>query len=229
MPAVRQPRQDTGSTPGTRSASQTRFTENLTLAAVPSAAGAARRYVRSELTRAKLAILIDNAELVASELVTNAIIATGLIIPGSPSRPSHRRSRVRASTRSGAARRASGSFPAKRETRGGRSWPISGTSGWSISVAAPDCSGRSRAARPQRSQHGSRHRALRGEQESRSWRSTCAPCSRPQCAPACRTRRWWSTVSTTTRRARGHLTTRTSGPHAQPRDRPQTGQHGQAR
>ena len=33
----------------------------------------------------------------------------------------------------------------------------------------------------------------------------------------------------TTRRARGHLTTHTSGPHTQPRHRPETGQHGQAR
>jgi transposase len=33
----------------------------------------------------------------------------------------------------------------------------------------------------------------------------------------------------TTRRARGHLTTHTSGPHAQPRHRPPTEQHGQAR
>ena len=33
----------------------------------------------------------------------------------------------------------------------------------------------------------------------------------------------------TTRRARGHLTTHTSGRHSQPRHRPETGQHGQAR
>lgn len=35
--------------------------------------------------------------------------------------------------------------------------------------------------------------------------------------------------ATTTRRARGHLTTHTSGPHTQPRHRPETAQHGQAR
>ena len=51
------------------------------LAAVPTAVGAARRYVRSELTKAKLAALVDDAELVASELVTNAITATGLMAP----------------------------------------------------------------------------------------------------------------------------------------------------
>jgi anti-sigma regulatory factor (Ser/Thr protein kinase) len=49
-----------------------------TLIAVPSAAGRSRRLVRLGLTRWGLGRLIDDAELVVSELVTNAVQATGV-------------------------------------------------------------------------------------------------------------------------------------------------------
>lgn len=50
----------------------------LTLAAVPSAAGCSRQFVRLALARWGLSRLINDAELVASELATNAIQATGV-------------------------------------------------------------------------------------------------------------------------------------------------------
>lgn len=51
------------------------------LAAIPTAVGAARRYVRNELMRRGYVALVGDAELVSSELVTNAVLATGLAIP----------------------------------------------------------------------------------------------------------------------------------------------------
>jgi anti-sigma regulatory factor (Ser/Thr protein kinase) len=51
----------------------------LTLAAVPSAAGCSRQLVRLTLTRWGLRRLTDDAELVVSELATNAIQATGVM------------------------------------------------------------------------------------------------------------------------------------------------------
>jgi anti-sigma regulatory factor (Ser/Thr protein kinase) len=81
MPAVWRPPADTTAPPSPKPTDQLRFSPTQTLAAVPTAVGAARRYVRSELTKAKLAALVDDAELVASELVTNAVTATGLMAP----------------------------------------------------------------------------------------------------------------------------------------------------
>jgi hypothetical protein len=86
MPAVWRPPADSAAPPPFRTTDQLRFSTTLTLAAVPTAVGAARRYVRNELTKAKLAALVDDAELVASELVTNAVTATGLMAPD-PTRP----------------------------------------------------------------------------------------------------------------------------------------------
>ena len=50
----------------------------LTLAAVPAAVGRSRDLVRLGLDRWRLAPLVPDAELVVSELATNAIQATGL-------------------------------------------------------------------------------------------------------------------------------------------------------
>jgi anti-sigma regulatory factor (Ser/Thr protein kinase) len=58
-----------------------RLTSGLTLAAVPTAAGVARFFVRQRLSQWGLNRLIDDAELVLSELVTNAVIATGTTNP----------------------------------------------------------------------------------------------------------------------------------------------------
>lgn len=53
----------------------------LTLAAVPTAAGVARLFVRQRLSQWGLNRLIEDAELVLSELVANAITATGTTNP----------------------------------------------------------------------------------------------------------------------------------------------------
>ena len=53
----------------------------LTLAATPAAAGCARQLVRLTLSRWGLAALAGDAELVVSELVTNAVQATGITDP----------------------------------------------------------------------------------------------------------------------------------------------------
>jgi anti-sigma regulatory factor (Ser/Thr protein kinase) len=53
----------------------------LTLAAVPTAVGCSRQLIRLGLNRWGLAHLIEDAELVASELTTNAVKATGLTDP----------------------------------------------------------------------------------------------------------------------------------------------------
>jgi len=79
MPSAWRPYPEATAAPSPNPTDQLRFSTTLTLAAVPTAVGAARRYVRHELTSANLAALVDDAELVASELVTNAIIATGVM------------------------------------------------------------------------------------------------------------------------------------------------------
>lgn len=50
----------------------------IRLAALPTAAGLARLFVRQALHRWRLPLVVENAELVTSELVTNAVHATGL-------------------------------------------------------------------------------------------------------------------------------------------------------
>jgi anti-sigma regulatory factor (Ser/Thr protein kinase) len=60
---------------------QSQFTGALTLAAVPTAVGCARAFVRQQLSRWGLNRLIGDAELVLSELVTNAVNVTGTIDP----------------------------------------------------------------------------------------------------------------------------------------------------
>jgi len=57
------------------------LTSGLTLAAVPTAAGIARSFVRQRLSQWGLNRLIDDAELVLSELVANAVNATGTTNP----------------------------------------------------------------------------------------------------------------------------------------------------
>lgn len=57
------------------------YTSSLQLAAVPTAASCSRMFVRLTLTRWKLADYVESAELVVSELVTNAVRATGLTDP----------------------------------------------------------------------------------------------------------------------------------------------------
>ncbi|MFM9590279.1 ATP-binding protein [Streptomyces scabiei] len=57
------------------------YTNSLQLAAVPTAASCSRMFVRLTLTRWKLADYVEAAELVVSELVTNAVQATGLTDP----------------------------------------------------------------------------------------------------------------------------------------------------
>ncbi len=53
----------------------------LRLAALPNAVGSARRHTRDLLPRWDLAALTDTAELVVSELVTNAVKAVGATRP----------------------------------------------------------------------------------------------------------------------------------------------------
>ncbi|MGW2120150.1 ATP-binding protein [Streptomyces sp. NPDC001758] len=57
------------------------YTSSLQLAAVPSAASCSRMLVRLTLARWNLADYVETAELVMSELVTNAVQATGLTDP----------------------------------------------------------------------------------------------------------------------------------------------------
>jgi anti-sigma regulatory factor (Ser/Thr protein kinase) len=57
------------------------LTSSLTLAAVPTAAGVARSFVRQRLSQWGLNRLTEDAELVLSELVANAITATGTTNP----------------------------------------------------------------------------------------------------------------------------------------------------
>lgn len=56
---------------------------NLLLAAVPSAVGCSRMFIRQALQCWKVPYCIDVAELVVSELVTNAVKATGIADPHS--------------------------------------------------------------------------------------------------------------------------------------------------
>ncbi|MEV5751942.1 ATP-binding protein [Actinoallomurus sp. NPDC052308] len=51
----------------------------MLIAALPTAAGQARAYTRSALHSWRLDVLIDTAELLVSELVTNAVTATGAL------------------------------------------------------------------------------------------------------------------------------------------------------
>jgi anti-sigma regulatory factor (Ser/Thr protein kinase) len=57
---------------------QTLQTDYLMLAALPSAAGSARRYARRMLTDWGFDTMINSVEIVVSELVTNAVKATGI-------------------------------------------------------------------------------------------------------------------------------------------------------
>jgi len=57
------------------------LTSGLTLAAVPTAVGLARSFARYRLSQWGLHRLINDAELVTSELVTNAVNATGTTNP----------------------------------------------------------------------------------------------------------------------------------------------------
>jgi anti-sigma regulatory factor (Ser/Thr protein kinase) len=57
------------------------LTSGLTLAAVPTAAGVARSFARQRLSQWGLNRLMNDAELVLSELVANAITATGTTNP----------------------------------------------------------------------------------------------------------------------------------------------------
>nr|WP_272919797.1 ATP-binding protein [Streptomyces sp. SID5468] len=54
---------------------------SLDLAAVPTAVSCARMFIRHTLTCWKLSRLTETAELIASELVTNAVKATGITTP----------------------------------------------------------------------------------------------------------------------------------------------------
>lgn len=54
-----------------------RWREELRLAALPNAVGTARRFVTARLRRWNLGRLAEDCELVTSELVTNAVVATG--------------------------------------------------------------------------------------------------------------------------------------------------------
>lgn len=58
-----------------------RLASDLTLAAVPTAAGLARSFARQCLSQWGLNQLLGDAELVTSELVTNAVHATGTSNP----------------------------------------------------------------------------------------------------------------------------------------------------
>lgn len=53
--------------------------DSIRLAAVPTAPSCARLFVRNALTRWRLLLVVENAELVVSELVTNAVCATGTV------------------------------------------------------------------------------------------------------------------------------------------------------
>jgi anti-sigma regulatory factor (Ser/Thr protein kinase) len=53
--------------------------DTIRLAALPTAAQCARLFVRHTLHRWRLPLVVENAELVTSELVTNAVLATGLV------------------------------------------------------------------------------------------------------------------------------------------------------
>ena len=57
------------------------ITSSLTLAAVPTAAGIARSFARCRLSQWGFIQLIDATGLVMSELVTNAVKATGTVNP----------------------------------------------------------------------------------------------------------------------------------------------------
>lgn len=57
------------------------LSSGLTLAAVPTAAGIARSFVRQRLSQWGLNRVMNDAELVLSELVTNAVNATGCPSP----------------------------------------------------------------------------------------------------------------------------------------------------
>jgi histidine kinase-like protein len=52
--------------------------DGIRLAAVPTAPSCARLFVRNALIRWRLLFVAENAELVVSELVTNAVCATGM-------------------------------------------------------------------------------------------------------------------------------------------------------
>ncbi|MCS0604910.1 ATP-binding protein [Streptomyces sp. LP11] len=62
-------------------APQLYYATSLRLAAVPSAVGCSRMFVRQALRRWKVPDYVDVAELVVSELVTNAVKATGITEP----------------------------------------------------------------------------------------------------------------------------------------------------
>ena len=55
------------------------FIDGLTLAALPTAVGCSRMLVRYSLKQWVLGSLVDEAELVISELVTNAVKTTGVM------------------------------------------------------------------------------------------------------------------------------------------------------
>jgi anti-sigma regulatory factor (Ser/Thr protein kinase) len=55
------------------------FTDGLTLAALPTAVGCARMLVRFDLGQWGVRAVMDEAELVVSELVTNAVKTTGVM------------------------------------------------------------------------------------------------------------------------------------------------------
>jgi anti-sigma regulatory factor (Ser/Thr protein kinase) len=57
------------------------LTSSINLAAVATAVGCGRMFVRSTLKQWRLGHLADDAELIASELVTNAVKKTGIIEP----------------------------------------------------------------------------------------------------------------------------------------------------
>ena len=56
---------------------QTLQTDYLMLAALPSAVGSARRYARRTLAGWGLDAMADDVEIIVSELITNAVKATG--------------------------------------------------------------------------------------------------------------------------------------------------------
>ena len=60
---------------------QLRDINGLTLAAVATAAGCSRLFARSTLRQWGLVRMVDDSELVISELVTNAVEATGIADP----------------------------------------------------------------------------------------------------------------------------------------------------
>jgi hypothetical protein len=63
---------------------QPRFTDQLDLAAMPTASSCARLFTKFTLTRWGAAVLLDDATLIVAELVTNAVAATGITIPDPP-------------------------------------------------------------------------------------------------------------------------------------------------